>query len=215
MAFWGLLRRGDAWKLTLRAWLILFFILLAGVATVVFSIYPFLSPNEPLNGELLIVEGWLPDYAIDEGVALWKSGKYHLCVTTGGPIEKGARFSSFQTEAEFVARQIAAFGIPESLIIVLPSPYVEKDRTRANAFAVRRWLDTHPGEYSTADLLSQGPHARRSWLLYERAFGSRCKIGIIAVEDRDYDQKHWWKYSAGVRSVIGESIAYLYAKCFQ
>ena len=37
-------------------------------------------------------------------------------------------------------------------------------------------------------------------------------FGIIAVEDQDYDSKRWWESSDGVRTVIGEMIAYVYAR---
>ena len=39
-------------------------------------------------------------------------------------------------------------------------------------------------------------------------------VGIIAVANADYNPKQWWRYSDGVREVIGESIAYIYAKFF-
>ena len=39
-------------------------------------------------------------------------------------------------------------------------------------------------------------------------------VGIIAVPNPDYDSRHWWQYSEGVREVIGESIAYSYARFF-
>ena len=32
------------------------------------------------------------------------------------------------------------------------------------------------------------------------------------VADRDYDPRHWWKSSQGVRSVLDEMIAYGYAR---
>jgi hypothetical protein len=37
---------------------------------------------------------------------------------------------------------------------------------------------------------------------------------VIAVANPDYDARHWWRYSEGVRDVISEGIAYLYAKFF-
>jgi hypothetical protein len=37
---------------------------------------------------------------------------------------------------------------------------------------------------------------------------------VIAVSNPDYDPKDWWRYSDGVREVIGETIAYIYARCF-
>ena len=57
-----------------------------------------------------------------------------------------------------------------------------------------------------------GPHARRSRLLFEKAFGRDTRVGIIALEDRDYDPAHWWKSSQGVRTVTDELIAYGYAR---
>jgi hypothetical protein len=30
--------------------------------------------------------------------------------------------------------------------------------------------------------------------------------------DPEFDPDHWWKTSAGVRGVIGEGLAYLYAR---
>ena len=40
------------------------------------------------------------------------------------------------------------------------------------------------------------------------------KVGVIGIPSPDYDAKRWWRYSDGVREVIGESIAYVYAKVF-
>jgi hypothetical protein len=34
------------------------------------------------------------------------------------------------------------------------------------------------------------------------------------VQDRNFDPAHWWRSSAGVRTVIGEAIAYLYSRLF-
>jgi len=34
------------------------------------------------------------------------------------------------------------------------------------------------------------------------------------VPDPDYDPKRWWRYSEGVREVLGESIAWFYAAFF-
>jgi hypothetical protein len=62
------------------------------------------------------------------------------------------------------------------------------------------------------DLVTLGPHARRSRLLYEEAFGNKVKVGVIAIAIPDYDVKRWWRYSEGVREVIGEGIGYLYVK---
>jgi len=64
------------------------------------------------------------------------------------------------------------------------------------------------------NVLTEGAHARRTRLLYQKAFGRNVTVGIIAVSNPDYDPKQWWRYSDGVREVTGERIAYIYAKFF-
>src|SRR5205814_7422020 len=64
------------------------------------------------------------------------------------------------------------------------------------------------------NVLTEDCHARRTWLLYQKAFGDQVTVGIINIANPDYDTKQWWRYSDGVREVIGESIAYVYAKFF-
>jgi len=62
------------------------------------------------------------------------------------------------------------------------------------------------------NVFSSGPHSRRSWMLFKEAIGEEIPVGIIACENREYDPKRWWKTSSGVRIVLDEAIAYLYAK---
>ena len=61
---------------------------------------------------------------------------------------------------------------------------------------------------------TQWPYARRSRLLYQKAFGDSYMVGIIALRNLEYDPAHWWRTSEGGREVIGESIVYLYARFF-
>ena len=46
------------------------------------------------------------------------------------------------------------------------------------------------------------------------AFGEEVKVGVISVANPDYDPAQWWRYSEGVRQVLSESVAYVYAKVF-
>jgi hypothetical protein len=64
------------------------------------------------------------------------------------------------------------------------------------------------------NIVTEGAHARRTRLLFEKAFRGEVSVGIIAVPNPDYDGAHWWRYSDGVREVVGEAIAYIYARLF-
>jgi hypothetical protein len=62
------------------------------------------------------------------------------------------------------------------------------------------------------NLVTIGLHARRSRLLFEEAFDGKARVGIISVTNREYEPERWWKYSEGVKNVIGEGVGYAYVR---
>jgi hypothetical protein len=92
------------------------------------------------------------------------------------------------------------------------APRVQQDRTFASALSLKNWSSEHGITLTRIHLFSEGPHARRSRLLFEKAFGRKVRVGVTAVCARDYDPHHWWRSSSGVRAVADELIAYAYAR---
>ena len=77
--------------------------------------------------------------------------------------------------------------------------------------ALERRLNKEGFNEASIDVVSLGVHARRSWFLFEKIFSS-VNVGVIAISPNEYDVSRWWLSSGGVRDVISESIAYLYAR---
>ncbi len=65
---------------------------------------------------------------------------------------------------------------------------------------------------TSLNLMTMSDHSRRSRLLFRKALGRDYHVGIISIESQDYDPNRWWKSSEGVRTVVGEIIAYGYAR---
>jgi hypothetical protein len=106
------------------------------------------------------------------------------------------------------------FGIRDDLVQMVPSRVVARERTYTSAVALRDWFRDHKLPIHSFNVLTEACHARRTQLLYQEAFGKNVTVGIISVSNPDYKPKDWWRYSDGVREVIGESIAYIYARFF-
>ncbi len=64
------------------------------------------------------------------------------------------------------------------------------------------------------NIVTEGAHARRSGLLFEKALGRQVDVGVISVPSPDFDAGHWWHYSQGLEDVVQEGLGYLYAKLF-
>jgi uncharacterized SAM-binding protein YcdF (DUF218 family) len=105
-------------------------------------------------------------------------------------------------------------GVPEDLVQMVPSRVIGRDRTYSSAVALREWLREHDLQVRSINIMTENAHARRTRLLFRKALGSNVAVGIIAVPNPDYDARRWWRYSEGVREVIGEGVAYIYAKVF-
>jgi len=126
----------------------------------------------------------------------------------------GGYINDFNTSASVGADLLKKAVIPREAIQMVPSHVNGRERTYSSAIALRDWFREHNTPVSSINVLTEGAHARRTRLLYQKAFGRNVTVGIIAVSNPDYDPKQWWRYSDGVREVTGESIAYIYAKFF-
>lgn len=176
-------------------------------------IHPFLASNSPIDASTLIAEGWLPDYNLEEVAHIASRQGYKTVFTTGGPLEKGFFLQEYKTVAELGAATLRKL-LPDSIeVIAVPAAFVRKDRTWTAALFLRRWIDSTHCTIKNFNLCSQATHTRRSRLFFRRALGHR-NVGSIALENREYNTKRWWTASSGVRSVIDELVAYLYAVLF-
>jgi len=209
---WGLLRRRQCVALTWRGWLLGLLILGTAATLAVRNAYYFLAVTDPAPGGILVVEGWGPDIFLKDAIEEFRRNHYQQMLVTGTPIGKGGMFTQYKSNAELSAATMEAMGFDHNLLHAIPAQNVSRDRTYTSAMAVKNWLKEQGMNPASLTLISLGTHSRRSRLLYEKTFGDRVKIGIIAVQDGSVDPNRWWTTSQGFRSVTDEMIAYIYAR---
>src|SRR5579859_4482630 len=168
LARMGLVARKERSVLTGRGWLLLLLVCLAAGVLFIRGIHPFLAPTRPIAAELLIVESWLPDYALLNAVSEYKRGGYKYVATTGGDLPDAGPLTHYKTGAQFAAAKLQELGLPSACVLSVPCDATARDRTFASAKALRAWLDTASPSVLSANLYSLGAHARRSHLLFRR-----------------------------------------------
>jgi hypothetical protein len=211
------IRRIEFWVPTLWGWIALCILFALCGLTMILNINSFLSPVHRVPAEaaeVLVVEGWLPDYALDSAALEFKSHRYNLCIVTGGPIKEGSYLSKYKSFADLAYLTLRKIGIDSACIVSVPSPLVNKDRTYASSVALREWIDRTGRRIPSINLFSLGCHSKRSQMLFSKALGKQIKVGVIACPVRSYDSRRWWHYSEGLRNVIGEALVYVYALFF-
>ena len=214
----ALLRRRSLWLPTAWGWLG-GFVLAAAVALLLFEIllpriYPFLAVDEPVGGDLLVVEGWMGPDELRAVVPLVRAEGYRRIVTTGGRIPDWADRLGAASYAELARQFLVEQGLAPESVIALPAPDSAQDRTYLSAVRVRIWAleqDAPPGEI---DVVSSGAHSRRTWRMFRLAFGDAAEIGIRCLRSPDFDPEVWWRTSAGARTVLSEGIGWLWSVLF-
>lgn len=202
-------------KYVLRVWvklviLISFFVLFYAV---LYNAYSFLSPNQKVEAKVLIVEGWLNDYALEESLEIFRKGEYEHMIITGGPLNTGYVIMNYRSTAKTSFHTLLEYGASPDSMTIVDRELVWRDRTYHSALELKKYLAKKYPKTTSLNLVSLGAHSRRSWLLFQKAMPNH-QIGIISLNDKLYDHHHWWKTSKGFRSVVTEAIGYYYVLFF-
>ncbi|ACK66665.1 conserved hypothetical protein [Rippkaea orientalis PCC 8801] len=210
--WWGLLEYKAQWTLTLEGWALVFLAIIIMSLLIFIGIQPFLALSVPLRkADILVVEGWVSDEVIKGAIAEFKNKDYQLMITTGIFFSQDKHLGHYKSQAEVAAAKAIALGLEVDKVIPVAASDIKMNRTAASAIAVKDWLIESNTLVKKVNLYSYDVHTRRSWLIFKRVLGTQMRVGAIAYPSPYYEAKQWWTASEGVRSVISETIAYIYA----
>lgn len=213
--FFALINKKDRWGLSWKGWTFGVLILIFFFIFFLKNIYSFLAPTNRTESKILVVEGWLSDEDMKQALNEFKSLKYEYIYVTGGPIDLGSFLSDYKNLASLGASTLKKLGIDQKKVAAVPGPGTVKDRTFTSALALKKYFEDNRIEVKSLNLFTEGPHSKRSQLLFDLAFKNTVKIGIVAAKPFYFDPQSWWTSSAGVRTLLDELIAYPYALFFK
>jgi hypothetical protein len=189
---------------------------MAGAAAAAFAawnLHPFLAQNAPAGARLLVVEGWMEPEGFDQAIAVFRANGYERIVTTGGPVPPWPVPPVPTTYAQLAADYLTRHGIAAAQVTAVPAPESAERHTYLSAVMVREWARRSALKLDALDVYSSGTHARRSRLLYERAFGPQVRVGVYAARSSDYDPGAWWQTTFGVRDVVTQAAGLAWVTC--
>ncbi|MBX3304851.1 MAG: hypothetical protein KF751_02250 [Nitrospira sp.] len=188
----------------------------AALAVVVWfatTIHDFLTITAPVHANVLVVEGWVWDSAaMREAAQEFNRGGYDIVVSVG--ILSSAQESEPMqgNSAELAAKRLKEFGLDDCVIEVLAVSNINRHRTYTSALAVKHWLADAKIHVVGINVFTLGAHARKSLVLFKRAFGQSVSVGVIAGVEDSYEPDRWWLSARGIYTVLRKTIGYLYAE---
>lgn len=205
----------ERWGLTIYGWLLIMVTIVAIVVTYVKTIVPFLSVEDTIDAEVLVVEGYIPDYSYPDIIRIFHKNHYELIVTSGVSFDQGFYISGVKSSAELIRKSLIRLGFDSTKVVAVPvPPDVYKDRTWHSAFYSYHYLRKNHPEVHSINIVSLGPHSRRSKYLFEMVYEPEIRVGNIVMPHHSITANDWYKSSRGFKSVLDETISYIYAKLF-
>jgi len=165
------------------------------------GVFLFLSPDRPIQAEVLVIEGWLSDCTLKEAAGEFLRGNYSYCLVSGGK----------NHSSHIPMKVLMHYGIDSVVIKVTEAETVMGHNTYYMALATRQWLQTYDPKVSTMNILTAGPHGRKSWMIFRRVFGQNYSIGVRSVSIEQCDDALWCGSNKGVRTLVKYGIGYIYA----
>jgi len=195
---------------TWKTWLVVITALGLLAWAFVATVHDWLAAVKPVErAPYIIVEGWVPDYVLEEAMAAAKEGEVQRIFTTGVPLDRGTFLSEFQNYAQLSAASLAKMGLDPQRICPVPAAEAKTERTRTMAKALKTVLDAEniPAAERRINLYTLGTHGRRSWRIFQDVLGSDWQVGVISVPSKDYDAGRWYRQSGGAKTVLNELVA--------
>jgi len=195
-----------------RAKLLVFALILVLAFAFLRCLHPFLAVSDPVPGGIIAIEGWIREIDIEQTV--YKIDPAHdrdiyiISAIPGSSYER----ESVHKHSEYLAARLKSSGVPAERVHSVLYKASKKDRTYHMAVALRSWLRDRDISVSSLNVITKGAHARRSRLLFRKAFGGKVKVGVIPTGDLAFDPAHWWRSRFGVGHMIYQGFAYIYAK---
>src|SRR6266480_6927040 len=82
----GIIRLKQRWGLSWHARLFVISVMLLAIYAVVLNVHPFLAVTHRVKAKVLVVEGWIGEYAIRAGADEFKPAHHEHITTTARPV---------------------------------------------------------------------------------------------------------------------------------
>ena len=165
-------------------------------------VHPFLAITEPVKADVIVVEGWVPNYVLPVVVSEFNRGGYTRVLVSGLEFTRNDPAYSEGSDAARTARRLASLGLDPAVVLACPAPDSDWNRTSTMARTVLDRLHTLNVQPKGINVITLGPHARQSRLAYQRIAGPLVPVGVISVPKDDYVASHWWTSPAGIKKTI-------------
>lgn len=154
-------------------YIIIFSLAILSFLNPIFSpVEKWLSVDNPVEAELLIVEAWVPDYFAGKVIREFKSNNYKKLL-----IIDNKQFYNLILNKN---RSLCNIEFTQVDTVVI-------SKTLSSAAVAIEWMFMH--NFSSANIFSMDLHSRRSLMSYKKLINEGIHVGIISAPSNEYKGK--------------------------
>ncbi len=179
----------------------------------IIKIHPFLAQSSPVEGEILLVEGWTVNigFVLPEALKEFNKGTYRCVITIGQSFENNRTIDGCSSYAELAMQELIRLGLDSGSVISVSSPFTKRHKTYTSAVAFKNWISCNNKTIKSLNIMSVGAHSRYTFTLFKRVLGPSIKIGIISVKQQRYNPQFWFFSINGIKYTLLDIIGYVYS----
>jgi hypothetical protein len=170
---------------------------------------PFLSISRRVDADVLVVEGWIPDYMLPAAAKEYREGRYSMIFVSGLQDDPGAARSAALPDAVRTSARLVELGVPRPAVVPCLAPFVRWLRTSSTAKAVSVRMGELGIKPNGINVMTAGSHGRETWVAYQHRFGRSMPVGILPLPRNDYPPSRWWRNRLGWYWVPKDGLAWL------
>lgn len=199
--------RRTIWYPTWLGWLCLVALLGAPPTWWLFCGEGFLSLTAPESADVLVVEGWIGRAGMEAARKEFAAGGYRWVIATGGYTGEGWMEQRW-SYAEMARKELLRLGVPGEKLLSASAGEADTRRTHAAAVATQEALAAHGLEPRAINVLTRGPHGRRSRIVFSKVLGPRMRVGVISWNPPHSTEGRWWLSSERAKELVTETAGY-------
>jgi uncharacterized SAM-binding protein YcdF (DUF218 family) len=177
-----IISKRERWGLTWAGRILLLAILILSVFILGKTAVPFLSHQDTILSKVLIIEGYVEDYAYPEIIRKIEAMDPEIIITTGTSFNQGFYISGIPSSAYLIAHSLFVLGVDSNLIHIVPvQPDVLVNRTYNSALVSKKYLMANFPEVKSVNVISTSVHSRRSLYLFRKLLSLTLKWEILSL----------------------------------
>jgi len=157
----------------------------------------FLSVTQRVDADVLVIEAWVQVDMMESVAEEFARNHYSLLLISGLQHNPDEEASAVKGSLRRTLLRLEELGVPRDRLIPCPAPFAEWRRTAKSAQAVRGKVHELGLKPRGINVITEGTHARESWVAYRHIFGKETPVGIVAVPKPRPPGFRWWTSTGG------------------